>query len=84
MKERLLLVVAVAVFAAIAFPFAHDLYVRARVMHRLDPVLSEQDRYAFREWNGDPMSFVKSLNARCELVHGPDADACAPYRLVQE
>ena len=84
MKERVLLLLAVALFVVIAFPFARDAYVRTRLMRSLDPVLSEQDRYAFREWNGDPVSFVKTLYARCELIHGQDAASCTPYRLAQE
>jgi hypothetical protein len=78
------LAVSVALLAVSAFPFARDAYTRAHLMHSLDPVLSERDRDAFREWNGDPVSFVKSLNARCELIHGQGAAACAPYRLAQE
>jgi hypothetical protein len=65
-------------------PFIYDAYARYEVVHKLAPVLSEQDKSAFRAWNGDAASFAKSLYARCELVHGSGGAACEPYRLDVE
>jgi hypothetical protein len=75
---------ALVLIAALAFPFASDAYARYKIMHKLAPVLTQPDRVAFEAWNGDAISFVKSLYARCELANGPGAAACTPYRTALE
>jgi hypothetical protein len=84
MKGAILFCVAVVLLVAMAYPFARDAYTRHRVMSKLDPVLSQQDRTAFQGWQGDAPSFARSLYARCELNRGQGAAACEPYRLAAE
>jgi hypothetical protein len=84
MKGAILSCVAVGLFVVMAFPFARDAYTRHRVMSKLDPVLSQQDRNAFQGWQGDAPSFARSLYARCELDRGRGASSCEPYRLAAE
>jgi hypothetical protein len=82
---RLVLVGSAIVFVvAMAFPLARDAYERNRVISKLDPVLTQQDRQAFQAWQGDALSFAKSLYARCQIAHAPDTKACEPYRLAQD
>ena len=75
---------ALVLLVVLAFPFAHDAYVRYTILQKLDPVLTQSDRNAFKTWNGDAISFVKSIYARCELQNGADAAPCKPYRLALE
>ena len=84
MKGAILLCVAVGLLVVMAFPFARDAYTRHRVMSKLDPVLSQQDRVAFQGWQGDAASFARTLYARCELDRGRGAPACEPYRQAVE
>jgi hypothetical protein len=70
------------VIALLAYPFARDAYTRHQMMSRLGPVMTEQDREAFRSWNGDATSFAEALLDRCKLANGPDAATCAPYRVA--
>ena len=75
---------AVILLVAMVFPLARDAYQRDRVMSKLGPVMTEQDRLAFRAWQGDAVSFAKSLYDRCQIAHGQDIKACEPYRLAQD
>jgi hypothetical protein len=84
MKGVILLCAALGLLAVMAFPFAHDAYTRHRVMSKLNPILSDQDRTAFQGWQGDAVSFARSLYARCELDHGRGATACSPYQVALE
>jgi hypothetical protein len=61
---------------ALAFPFAKEAYQRYEIAKRLDPLMDERDRAAFRSWSGDAASFGRSLYERCEVVNGRDAPAC--------
>lgn len=82
MNRLLMSCVALGVVAVMAYPFARDAYNRYELMRRLSPVLSEQDRMAFRAWNGNAQEFVKALHARCEIMRGAGNPNCAPYRLA--
>jgi hypothetical protein len=84
MTRLIVLFAALIVLVAAAFPFARDAYLRNRVVTKLDPVMTAEDHAAFRAWQGDAVSFAKSLYARCELTHGQDAAPCQPYRLALE
>jgi hypothetical protein len=84
MKRALFAVAALALVVVLAAPFVRDAYTRYRVMHRLAPVMTEQDRIAFRSWNGDAVSFAKSLYARCELDNGRDSPVCSRYIVAFE
>jgi hypothetical protein len=75
---------AVALILVMAYPFARDAYHRYQVAHRLDPLMSDSDRAAFRVWSGDAASFGRSLYERCELTNGPGSPTCEPYmRAIQ-
>jgi hypothetical protein len=84
MLRRMMAGAAVILLIAMAFPIARDAYQRNRVISKLEPVLTQQDRLAFQAWQGDAVSFAKSLYARCEIANGRDAKACEPYRLAQD
>ena len=84
MVRLILIGVAVCLVVGWAFPLAHEAYERHRVIGKLDPVLTEQDHAAFQAWQGDAVSFAKTLFARCEITHGQGAATCEPYRLAQE
>lgn len=68
--------VAMTLIIILAFPFARDAYHRYEVGRRLDP----RDQAAFRNWTGDPASFLRTLYERCELTNGRDAPACDAYK----
>lgn len=72
--------VALALIVFLAFPFAHDAYQRYEVAQRLKPLMNEADEAAWRNWNGDAVSFGRSLYERCELVNGKDSATCEPYK----
>lgn len=72
--------IAAVIVAAMVFPFARDIYNRHQVIQRLWPVLSEQDRIAYRNWSGDAMSFNRAIYARCLLTNGSGAAVCAPLQ----
>jgi hypothetical protein len=84
MKKIIVACVVVLVCAAFAGPFAADVYSRIKVSQKLDRVLTEQDQKAFQAWNGDARSFVKALNARCELENGQGSATCDRYRAAVE
>lgn len=83
MLRRIMAGAVVILLVAMAFPIARDAYQRNRVMSKLEPVLTRQDRLAFQAWQGDAISFAKSLYARCQIANGQDAKACEPYRFAQ-
>lgn len=74
--------VALAVVAFFAYPFAHEGYHRYQVGRRLNTLMDERDRAAFRAWNGDAVSFGQTLFDRCERTNGQNSTACEPYRLA--
>jgi hypothetical protein len=76
--------IALALIIVLASPFAHDAYHRYQVAKKLDPLMDDSDRAAFRAWSGDAASFGRSLLERCELSYGPDSPSCAPYRSAIE
>jgi len=72
--------IAAVIVAAMVFPFARDIYNRHQVIERLWPILSEQDRIAYRNWDGDAISFNRAIYDRCLLTNGSRAAVCAPLR----
>ena len=76
--------VALALLVLLALPFARDAYHRFEVSRKLEAVMDDRDRAAFREWNGDAVSFSRSLYERCELVSGRGASNCDRFRLAFE
>ena len=74
--------VALALVVVLALPFARDAYHRYEVAKRLDPLMDDRDRAAFRAWSGDAASFGRTLYERCELTNGPGSPTCEPYRLA--
>jgi hypothetical protein len=84
MLRRILAAAAVILLIVMAFPLARDAYQCNRVMSKLDPVLTQQDRQAFQAWQGDALSFAKSLYERCRIAHGQDIKVCEPYRVAQD
>ena len=78
------ILVALVVIIAIGYPFAQDAYHRYQVSRRLDSVMDSRDRAAFRQWNGDAVSFAKTLYERCELTAGRGAVQCERYRYAFE
>jgi hypothetical protein len=73
---------ALALVMLVAFPFARDAYHRYEVAQRLRPLLNEHDQAAWRDWNGDAISFGRSLYERCELINGHDSQNCAAYKVA--
>jgi hypothetical protein len=71
---------ALALILVMAYPFARDAFHRYQVARRLDPLMSDSDRAAFRVWSGDAASFGRSLYERCELSNGPASPTCEPYK----
>jgi hypothetical protein len=82
MTRLVVLCAALIILVAAAFPFAHDAYLRSRIVTKLNPVMTAEDHAAFQAWKGDAVSFAKSLYARCELTYGRDTAPCEPYRSV--
>ena len=82
MKSGMTAVLVFGLLTVLVFPFARDAYTRHQVLSRLRPVMTEQDRLAFRSWNGDASSFARSLLNRCRLDNGSDSAACQPYRIA--
>ena len=76
--------VALALIVFLAYPFANEAYRRYEVAQRLKPLMTEQDQAAWQNWNGDAVSFGRSLYERCQLVNGRDAPACQGYRRAIE
>jgi hypothetical protein len=72
--------VALALIILLAFPFARDAYHRYAVAQRLKPLMTDHDLAAWRDWTGDAVSFGRSLYERCELIYGPGAAICEPYK----
>jgi hypothetical protein len=77
-------IVALVLLCIVAYPFGRDAYHRYEVSRRLDAVMDQRDRAAFRDWNGDAASFGRSLFERCELLNGRGAENCQRYRLALE
>lgn len=75
-------VVALVLLALVAFPFGRDAYHRFQVAQRLKPLMSVQDQAAWRQWNGDAVSFGRSLYERCALTNGQNAQNCEAYRVA--
>jgi hypothetical protein len=75
-------VVAMTVLIVVAFPFGHEAYHRFQVAQRLKPLMSEHDQAAWRDWNGDAVSFGRSLHERCALINGQGAQNCEAYRVA--
>ena len=75
---------ALALIIVMAYPFARDAYHRYEVARRLDPLMSDSDRAAFRVWSGDAASFGRSLYERCELTNGQNSPTCDPYKHAME
>jgi hypothetical protein len=73
---------ALALIIILALPFAREAYHRYEVARRLDPLMDERDRAAFRAWSGDAASFGRSLYERCELINGQGSPNCEPYKLA--
>lgn len=83
MLTRILsIALAVALVVMFASPFVRDAYHRYQVASRLDKVMTEHDRIAFNDWNGDAASFAKTLYERCRLSEGQGTADCDRYRLV--
>ena len=76
--------IALALILVMAYPFAHDAYHRYQVSRKLDPLMSDSDRAAFRVWSGDAASFGRSLLERCELTNGPRSPTCEAYKRAIE
>lgn len=77
-------ILALLVLVVAAYPFAKDGYHRYQVTRQLDRVMDDRDKAAFREWNGDALSFSRSLYERCTLQNGRGAEACDRYHLASE
>lgn len=72
--------IAIVIIIIFAFPFAKEAFHRYEVSKRLDALMEERDRAAFRQWSGDAESFGRSLYERCEVVNGRDSPACEPIK----
>jgi len=75
-------VAALALVVLVAFPFARDAYHRYEVAQRLRPLMNEHDQAAWRDWNGDAISFGRSLYERCELINGQGSQSCVAYKVA--
>jgi hypothetical protein len=84
MLKILGIAVALVLIIAIGYPFAQDAYHRYQISRQLDTVMDSRDRAAFRQWNGDAVSFAKTLYERCELTNGRGAVQCQRYRSAFE
>jgi len=73
---------ALVVLLLVAFPFVREAYHRYEVAQRLRPLMNDRDLAAWRDWNGDAISFGRSLYERCELVNGRGAAGCDAYRVA--
>ncbi len=78
--------IALVLFVLLAYPFGRDAYHRYEVSRRLDAVMNDSDRAAFRNWNGDAASFSRALYDRCvrEQQSGRAATNCDSYRIAFE
>lgn len=74
--------VALVLVMLLAFPFARDAYHRYEVAQRLKPLMNDRDLAAWRDWSGDAASFGRTLYQRCELINGPGAATCEPYKVA--
>jgi hypothetical protein len=72
-------IIALVILVVLALPFAREAYHRYQVSQKLDALMDDRDRAAFRNWTGDAVSFGRSLYERCELSYGKGASACEPY-----
>jgi hypothetical protein len=73
---------ALALIVVLALPFARDAYHRYEISKRLDPLMDDRDRAAFRNWSGDPRDFGRTLYERCELINGAGSPNCEAYKLA--
>ena len=76
--------VAIALIVLLAYPFGREAYHRYEVSRSLDNVMSERERAALRDWQGDAASFGRSLLERCELANGRGSTQCQRYRFAQQ
>jgi hypothetical protein len=76
-------IAAAVIAAALVLPFASDIYHRHQVTVRLWPLLSEQDRLAYRNWDGDAPSFNRAIYNRCILTNGNGSALCNPLRPIE-
>jgi hypothetical protein len=74
--------VALVLVIVLAFPFAREAYHRYEVAQRLKPLMNDRELAAWRNWNGDAVSFGRSLYERCELINGSGAASCEPYKVA--
>ena len=77
-------VIALALIAVVAFPFALDAYHRWEVARQLGPVMNERDRAELSQWNGSPSSFARAFCARYEQSNGRSVPACDPYKSAMQ
>jgi hypothetical protein len=82
MTRVLSIAVIVAIGIMFATPFAREAYHRYQISKRLDSVMDDRDRAAFGQWNGDAVSFARSLYERCVREQGQGAAACDRYRVA--
>lgn len=74
--------VALVLVILVAYPIACNAYHRYEVAQRLKPLMNERDLAAWRDWSGDAVSFGRTLYQRCELINGPGATNCEPYKVA--
>jgi hypothetical protein len=84
MKRVVIGCVVILILAVAVWPFAREAYARHQVMQKLASVMTDQDRLAFQSWQGDAVSFARSLEARCEIQNGKGSTACDTYRIAAE
>lgn len=84
MRRALGTLIALIVLLVVAYPFGRDAYHRYQVAQRLDALMDERDRAAFRNWSGDAASFSRSLYERCALQNGRTSPNCDRYRIALE
>jgi len=73
---------ALLVLLLVAFPFGREAYQRYEVAQRLKPLMNDRDLAAWRDWNGDAISFGRSLYERCQLMNGREAASCDAYKIA--
>lgn len=72
--------IALGLVVVLAYPFAKTAYQRYEVSQKLKAVMTDRERAAFNNWNGDPRSFAASLYATCTQAKGEGSPACDPYK----
>jgi len=71
--------IAICLILLLVTPFVREAYHRYELGRHLDTVLTERDREAFQNWQGDAASFGRSLLERCEIENGRGAPECRRY-----